>query len=150
MFSHEKLHVYHKAIDFIVWTQPIIEILPTKLAARDQLDRASTSMPLNIAEGNVKFSIADRARYVQTATGSAVESAACLDVLRAQGKIDTATVEAGKQQLEEMVRMLTGLLHRLGYRFESAQEGLRVREESDPIYGGSRLEDMSGFPLDGN
>ena len=44
MFSHEKLHVYHKAIDFIVWTQPIIETLPTKLAARDQLDRASTMM----------------------------------------------------------------------------------------------------------
>jgi four helix bundle protein len=136
MFSHEKLNVYQKAIEFVAWTQPFLEELPTKLAARDQLDRASTSIPLNIAEGNVKFSFADRARYLQTATGSAVESAACLDVLRARGKIDAATVDAGKQQLEEMVKMLMGLLHRLGYRFESAQgDRDRMREDESPMYG---------------
>jgi hypothetical protein len=65
MFSHEKLIVHQKAIAFVAWTQPLIESLP-KVSVRDQLDRASTSIPLNLAEGNVKFSTADRARYLQT------------------------------------------------------------------------------------
>jgi four helix bundle protein len=143
MFSHEKLSVYHKAIEFVAWTHPILTDLPTKLAARDQLDRASTSVPLNIAEGNAKFSIADRARYVQSAVGSAVESAACLDVLKAKGLLEAAAVDDGKQQLENVVRMLMGLLDRLGYRFEAA-EGARVREDGAETYGGLVVEDSAG------
>ena len=52
MFSHEKLLVYCKAIEFVSWSQPLIETLP-KCAVRDQLDRASTSIPLNIAEATL-------------------------------------------------------------------------------------------------
>ena len=38
-------------------------------------------IPLNIAEGNGKFSTIDRARFLEIARGSALECAACLDVL---------------------------------------------------------------------
>jgi four helix bundle protein len=139
MFSHEKLTVYHKSISFIAWTQPLLAELPTKLAARDQLDRASTSVPLNIAEGNAKFSVPDRARYVQTALGSTVESAACLDVLVAKGCLGAAQALVGKEQLEVMARMLMGLLDRLGYRFEKVEEGARVREDAEEYFGGGSL-----------
>jgi len=126
MFSHEKLTVYQKAIAFVAWVQPRLETLP-RVAVRDQLDRASTSVPLNIAEGNAKFSTADRARYFQTAQGSAVECAACLDVMVARGLSDSTLAAEGKVQLEEVVRMLAGMLDRLGYRFD--ENALRVREE---------------------
>jgi four helix bundle protein len=116
MFSHEKLHVYQRAISFVGWTQPLLESLPSKVSAKDQLDRASTSVPLNIAEGNAKFSQADRARFLQIAHGSAVECAACLDVLVARGLLDGETALAGKAQLVEVVNMLMGLLNRLGCR----------------------------------
>jgi len=66
-FSHERLTVYQRAIQFIAWTQPILESLPARLSARDQLERASTSIPLNIAEGNAKASAKDRARFWQIA-----------------------------------------------------------------------------------
>ncbi|HEV7404579.1 MAG TPA: four helix bundle protein [Chthoniobacteraceae bacterium] len=125
MFSHEKLIVYRKSITFVAWTQPIIEELPGKVSARDQLERASTSVPLNIAEGNGKFSIADRARFWQIAHGSAVECAGCLDVLVARKKIAEEVAVAGKEQLEEIVNMLLALLDRLG---------CRVQEEP-PAYG---------------
>lgn len=144
MFSHEKLTVYHKSIAFIAWTQPLLADLSTKLAARDQLDRASTSVPLNIAEGNAKFSVPDRARYVQTALGSTVESAACLDVLVAKGFLGGAQAAVGKEQLEVVARMLMGLLDRLGYRFEKGEESARVREEAGEYFGfgcGSLFED---------
>lgn len=135
MFSHEKLVAYQKAIAFVAWTQPLIESLPAKVSARDQLDRASTSIPLNIAEGNVKFSVADRARFVQVAAGSAVECAACLDVLVARKLESPEVAVSGKQQLAEIVNMLMGLLDRLGYRFDE-REGLRMREDSAGYVGG--------------
>jgi len=129
MFSHEKLIAYQKAIKFVAWTQPLIEALPSKLAARDQLDRSSTSVPLNIAEGNGKFSPADRARFFQVAHGSAVESAACLDVLVARKFIPAEAAAEGKAQLEEVVNLLHGLLNRLGCRVsEVASEYLTGTE----------------------
>jgi four helix bundle protein len=132
MFSHEKLVVYQKTIAFVAWTQPVIEALPAKVAARDQLDRASTSIALNLAEGNVKFSTADRARYLQTAHGSTVESAACLDVLVARGLISEERAAAGKTGLEEIARMLAALLSRLGCRFDDSSA---IREEPDDWAG---------------
>jgi four helix bundle protein len=129
MFSHEKLIVYRKAIDFVAWTQSIIESLPGKVSARDQLDRASTSVPLNIAEGNAKFSKPERARFFQIAHGSAVESAACLDVLVARRLVACDTAELGKVQLVEVVNMLLALLDRLGCRVAENGEVYLPEEE---------------------
>ena len=83
-FDHERLHVYQEAIAFCGWVGDLLNEITAKAAAKDQLDRASTSIPLNIAEGNGKFSNADRARFLEIARGSAVECAACLDVLLAR------------------------------------------------------------------
>jgi four helix bundle protein len=80
---------------------------------RDQLDRASTSIPLNIAEGNGKYAIKDRCRYFDTAHGSALECAAALDVLVAKGKQTADEVRPGKERLQKIVLgMLMGLIKR--------------------------------------
>jgi len=83
-FDHEKLNVYQEAIKFVVWSDEILETLPKNLAVHDQLDRAATSISLNIAEGNGKYTAADRCRFFDIARGSALECAACLDVLVAK------------------------------------------------------------------
>src|SRR5436190_1484253 len=70
LFDHEKLIAYHRSLQFIVWCSPLMEKLPPKLAVADQRDRASTSIPLNIAEGNAKYTAPDRCRYFDTARGS--------------------------------------------------------------------------------
>src|SRR5207248_6598956 len=80
-FDHEKLDVYREAINFCGWVGEFLASISAKAAAKDQLDRASTSIPLNIAEGNGKFSYADRARFLEIARGSALECAPSLDVL---------------------------------------------------------------------
>jgi four helix bundle protein len=72
-FDHEKLIAYQRSIQFVAWSSPLVEKLPSKLAAIDQLDRTSTSVPLNIAEGNAKYTAPDRCRYFDTARGSALE-----------------------------------------------------------------------------
>jgi hypothetical protein len=55
-FDHEKLDVYREAITFCAWVGDFLAAISAKAATKDQLDRASTSIPLNIAEGNGKFS----------------------------------------------------------------------------------------------
>ena len=80
MFHHEKLTVYQRAFQFAGWSQVLIDSLTNKTSTRDQLERAGDSIALNIAEGNGKFSQRDRARFFQIAYGSALESAARLDL----------------------------------------------------------------------
>jgi four helix bundle protein len=113
-FDHEKLRAYQEALKFAAWVEPIIERLPAKLSARDQLDRASTSIVLNIAEGNGKRSHPDRCRYFDISRGSALESAACLDVLVARRKLSTEEIVEGKVILLGVVSLVSGLIARFG------------------------------------
>src|SRR5512132_4041972 len=68
-FDHEKLDVYQEAIAFCGWVGQFLTAISAKAAAKDQLYRASTSIPLNIAEGNGKFSAKDRARFFEWHAG---------------------------------------------------------------------------------
>jgi four helix bundle protein len=109
-FDHEKLVAYQRSIQFVVWANQILENVSSKLAVHDQFDRASTSVPLNIAEGNAKYTAPDRRRYFDTARGSALECAACLDVLVAKGQLTAEQVRDGKAVLRETVSLLVGLI----------------------------------------
>lgn len=109
-FDHERLKVYQEAVRFAAWVGPIIEQLPAKLSARDQLDRASTSIVLNLAEGNGKRSRPERCRFFDIARGSTVECAACLDVLVARQKLPAEIGTEGKTVLLEVVSMTAGLI----------------------------------------
>ena len=97
LFDHEKLHVYQSAIRFVAWADECLKSIPKSLAIHNQLDRASTSIPLNIAEGNGKFTSKDRCHYLDIARGSALECASCLDVMIAKQLV--SDVDGGKQLL---------------------------------------------------
>jgi four helix bundle protein len=119
-FDHEKLDVYRDAIAFVSWVDELLAGIPKNLAVHNQLDRASTSIALNIAEGNGKYTAADRCRFFDIARGSALECAACLDVLATKKRIEAA--DPGKAILVRIVSMLVGLI-----RSTSAS---RVHEDS--------------------
>jgi hypothetical protein len=63
-FDHEKLEVYREAIAFNGWLSALLEGAGRIGDVKDQLDRASTSIPLNIAEGNGKYAPKDRCRFL--------------------------------------------------------------------------------------
>jgi four helix bundle protein len=115
-FDHEKLDVYQEAIQFCGWVGEVLTKITGKSAAKDQLDRASTSIPLNIAEGNGKFSRRDRSRFLEMARGSALECAACLDVLVARKFMSQQEVIGAKENLVKIVQMLIGLLKKFSER----------------------------------
>jgi four helix bundle protein len=128
-FHHEKLTVYQRALEFAGWSQDLIESLTKRTSTRDHLERAGDSIALNIAEGNGKFSRKDRARFFQIAHGSALESAACLDLLVAHRCCPPDATIRGKAILEEIVRMLFTMLDQLGCRI--AEDAGECGEQAD-------------------
>jgi four helix bundle protein len=132
-FDHEKLNVYQLSLAFNEWVGEFLSSVEAKAAAKDQLDRAATSIPLNIAEGNGKFSKKDRARFFDITRGSALESAASLDVLVSRKLTTKARVDPAKHQLVQIVNMLIGLLKALGYCLDSGTA--MTREEPDFAFG---------------
>jgi len=109
-FSHEKLIVYQRSLEFIEFVNHLITSEKTTISTFEQLDRASSSIPLNIAEGTGKYTGKDKCRYYDIARGSALASAACLDVLLKRKIISDKVVEDGKRLLVEIVSMLIGLI----------------------------------------
>lgn len=114
-FDHERLDVYRVGIEFTVWVGELLEgpLADCKLSAVNQLDRASTSIPLNIAEGNGKRSAKDRCRYLDSSRGSAFECAAALDVLVARKRLKPEQIASGKVLLRREVEMLSKLTAKL-------------------------------------
>ena len=114
-FDHEKLDCYRLAIEFIASVGVLLDerARVAKPSALKHLDEASTSIALNIADGNGKRSVMDRARFLDIARGSALESAACLDVLVARKHLTPFDLQPGKERLLRIVSMLTKLIERL-------------------------------------
>jgi four helix bundle protein len=132
-FHHEKLTVYKRALEFATWSQDLIESVTKKTSTRDHLERSGDSIALNIAEGNGKFSRKDRARFFQIAHGSALESAACLDLLVARRCCTTGAITRGKAILDEIVKMLFKMLDQLGCRIgeDSGEYGETADEDEE-------------------
>src|SRR5580692_9880286 len=81
IFDHEKLDVYHLAIEFITVAETIVMHLPRGRGyLSDQLQRAALSISLNIAEGAGEYAVDEKARFYRMAKRSATECAGVLDV----------------------------------------------------------------------
>ena len=82
-FDHEKLDVYQAAIDLVILIDNVVEQLPRGRAyLADQLQRAGTSVPLNISEGAGEYSKSEKERFYRMARRSATECAGIFDVCR--------------------------------------------------------------------
>jgi len=131
MFDHEKLDAYKHAIAFVTHVSRIVEATPPRGRpnALKHLDEASSSVALNIAEGNGKRSVADRVRYLEVARGSAFECAACLDVLVVRNTVTTKTAGDGKAILVRVVSTITKLIEWLEDHRERERERERERSQ---------------------
>jgi four helix bundle protein len=118
-FDHERLDVYRLSIEYVADAFDISRSLEgLHRHARDQWLRAAQSIPLNIAEGNGKRSLKDRARFLDIARGSALECAAIQDVLVVSGGLSGETDHKLKSRLVRIVAMLT----RMAMKFDGVSE----------------------------
>jgi four helix bundle protein len=114
-FDHERLEVYKKAVEFVVLANDVVEQLPRGRGyLADQLQRAATSIPLNVAEGAGEFLPKEKARFYRMARRSATESAAILDVCHRLSLLDETRNKTGRRLLLEVVAMLVRMIRNLG------------------------------------
>jgi four helix bundle protein len=104
----ERLDVYRVAVDFHALAASICS--GRRLGAlRDQLDRASVSIVLNIAEGSGRFTPADKSHFYLIARGSAMECLAALTLLQARSLVSPEAYRRSRSLLTRIVAMLTRL-----------------------------------------
>jgi four helix bundle protein len=110
MLSFQKLDVYRCAVEFLAFAFQISsEASRGHASMLDQLKRAATSIPLNIAEAAGRTGNADAARAYAIARGSAMECAAILDALVIAEVVGGERHRQGIALLERIVAMLTRL-----------------------------------------
>ena len=118
----------------------IIEQFPRGQAyLADQLQRAATSVPLNIAEGAGEYSGAEKNRFYRIAKRSATECAGVLDICVRLRLIDEEQYIKGRELLTRIVSTLTipKQVEELGFR-RSQSLGLQaIKRGSILQYGPS-------------
>ena len=116
-FAFEKLKVYQKAVDFADSVAAVTDSFPHGYGfLADQLNRASVSIAANIAEGNGRFTTPDRKNFFGIARGSVQECVPLLEVARRRGLLNDPRHNTLKENLEEIARMLSGLIKGLDNR----------------------------------
>jgi four helix bundle protein len=109
-FDHVKLDVHQSARQLIARSAYLLNELPRGKSVQNQLDRFSTSMPLNLAEENGKYPSEDRCRYFDNSRRSAIEFAASVNVLVAKRLATEDGVKLGKKMLVDLVSKIIGLI----------------------------------------
>ena len=110
-FAFEKLIVYQKAVDFADSICGITADFPKgHYFLRDQLNRASLSISANIAEGNGRFTKNDRKYFFGIARGSLQECVPLLELTVRRNFIKSDVHETLRNDLEEIGKMLSGLI----------------------------------------
>ncbi len=110
-FAFEKLLIYQKSVDFADRTCALTGKFPRGYYfLADQLNRAALSISANIAEGNGRFTKADRKQFFGISRGSVQECVPLLELARRRGLADDADCIRMKDDLEEMSKMLSGLI----------------------------------------
>ena len=113
----ENLGVYRKAVDFIDQVTSLSEQFPRGYYfLTDQLNRAALSIATNLAEGNGRFTKADRRNFFTIARGSVQECIPLLELARRKSLIEEMAIHDLRHQLEVIAKMISGLINGLDKR----------------------------------
>lgn len=116
-FAFEKLLVYQKSVDFADSVCQRTESFTRGYGFLvDQLNRAALSIAANIAEGNGRFTKPDRKHFFGIARGSVQECVPLLEVAQRRKLLAEGDHGELKRRLEEIARMLSGLIKGLENR----------------------------------
>ena len=113
VFGYRKLIAYQKAKDVVKRTYKLLKKFPVeeRYAMCDQLRRASISITSNIAEGVNRFSVKEKAHFIEMAYGSLMEVSSQFEIAEELGYITSDDRLNMDQLIEEDARLLSGLLN---------------------------------------
>ena len=111
VFGYRNLVAYQKAKDIIKRTYKLLKKFPAeeRYAMCDQLRRASVSITSNIAEGVNRYSVKDKAHFIEMAFGSLMEVSSQIERAEELGYITSEDRMSMDELIKEEARLLSGL-----------------------------------------
>ena len=115
---HKKLNLWSDAVDLAQQIYKITERFPSneQFGLTSQVRRAAVSIPSNLAEGVARQTKKEFLNFLHIAKGSLSELDTQLEIARRLEYLDQARWEALDERLEQIDRMLRGLVHSLRRR----------------------------------
>ena len=111
VFGYRRLIAYQKAKEVVKKTYKLLKIFPAeeRYAMCDQLRRASVSITSNIAEGINRYSVKEKAHFIEMAYGSLMEVSSQFEIAEDLGYITTDDRMSMDELIKEVARLLSGL-----------------------------------------
>ena len=111
VFGYRKLIAYQKAKEVVKRTYKLLKKFPAeeRYAMCDQLRRASVSITSNIAEGINRYSVKEKAHFIELAYGSLMEVSSQFEIAEDLGYITTDDRMSMDELIKEVARLLSGL-----------------------------------------
>ena len=112
---HKKLEAWKLSIELVVEIYRLTQKFPAheKYGLIDQIRRAVTSIPSNIAEGAARQTKKEFSNYLHIAQGSLSELDTQLELGRRLGYVDDANLKLLDERMERVDKLITGLIHHL-------------------------------------
>ena len=110
-FTFFDLRVYQEAKELVKSVYTLLDKFPKyeTYALGDQLRRAVTSVPSNIAEGSGRFSIKEKIHFIEIAYGSLTETLCQLDIAHDLNYITDEEFTNEKERINIIGKQLSGL-----------------------------------------
>ena len=111
LFYYRRLDVYRDAKQLAININEVLKSFPKeeRYALTSQLQRASTSVMFNIAEGFGRYSSKERTHFLDIANGSLMEVSSQIELAEAYHYISTTQREEFDSQILSIVKQLVGL-----------------------------------------
>jgi len=116
--SYKDLIAWQKGMQLVAAIYDATEGFPSheQFGLVSQLRRAAVSVPSNIAEGKAHYSNRDFVRFLRLARGSLAEIETQVLIAQQRSYLTTVTTAHLSQQLDELSRILSGLINSLKER----------------------------------
>lgn len=110
-FTFFDLRVYQEAKEFVKSVYTLLDKFPKyeTYALGDQLRRAVTSVPSNIAEGSGRFSNKEKIHFIEIAYGSLTETLCQFDIAHDLNYITDEEFANEKERINVIGKRLSGL-----------------------------------------
>ena len=110
-FTFFNLRVYQEAKELVKSVYTLLDKFPKyeTYALGDQLRRAVTSVPSNIAEGSGRFSVKEKIHFIEIAYGSLTETLCQLDIANDLNYITDEEFANEKERINVIGKQLSGL-----------------------------------------
>jgi len=113
-FGYEKLEVWKRSVELSCNIISIADKLDTPrkhLRLIEQLEGASTSVPMNIAEGKGRYSKKEFVHFLYIARGSLYETVTLLEIFSKLTWLDKEDFARIKGETKEIAKMLNSLIN---------------------------------------